>query len=129
MSADPQTLWDQALVAELSRVRLTIEEARWLTENCSPALVPAADGNHLHAEVAEALRRRPQTAIGHGLRGDRTTRTAPVDGNELLLRLAQLGPTADYAVRAALAQWHARGRTGTAAGFAAVGLNVLEQPQ
>ena len=57
---------------------------------------------------------------------DMISREGAADGDELVGRLMRLGPTADHALADAVCRWWIAGGDHTIAGWAAVGVRVLE---
>ena len=105
-------LWRTALGLELSRQRWTLDELAVIAQACNGVVMSDALGVSAGLVAVEV--------------SDMISREGSADGDELVGRLMRLGPTADHALADAVCRWWIAGGDHTIAGWAAVGVRVLE---
>ncbi|MBQ1048488.1 hypothetical protein KBX50_08425 [Micromonospora sp. C51] len=118
-------LLQSLLSAELRRVRLTVEEASCIADVLNGLMLTsgvAVGAGRVYAECYDAFRMARETPLhGEPSYGSKWG----IDEDDLLRRLGDLGPTADYALRDAMSRWWEKGHEASVEGFAAVGLRVV----
>lgn len=121
--------WHSVLTVELKRIRLTVEQASCLADILNGVLTTPGVGTSFGLawmECSDAF----SLATGVSSYG---RKHAPEGADpdkweaDLLDYLRGLGPAADTALRYAIAELWARDLPGTAEGFAAAGLRVVEE--
>jgi hypothetical protein len=119
-------LWRMALDAELRTIRLTVPQAACIADVLDGTMITASIAGSLpvaYAECAvafEAAKDSPipeESAYGP---------TWGIDEDQLLAYLRRLSPVADHALRDAIASWREQDLDATVAGFAQVGLRVVD---
>jgi hypothetical protein len=108
------------LKLELRRIPLTVGEAGCIADVLNGALVlsPPVLGPVLYAELSDAF----SFAQGGASYGTKWS----IDEQALAKRMLAIGPTADLALRIAIAQWwKTPDKRSDEAGFRAVGLNIV----
>jgi hypothetical protein len=121
-------MWQGALAEELRRIRLTLAQASCLADVLNGTLIQPGISlrpGMVYANAFDAFQIARDTPIpaqsSYGAKWG-------IDEQALLDYLARLGPTADHALLDAISRWWAQDQDRTVAGFAAVGLTVVPDP-
>lgn len=110
-------LWRSALGAELARQTWDLPELGLIAAVCTRPVLADALGVPVGLVAQEVI---DATAATPGLLGE----AWGVDEQQLIGRLAQLGPTADLALYDAVSRWWATGAAHDIEGWASVGLRT-----
>lgn len=115
-------LWQDALAAELRRIRLTLAQANCLADVLNGVMLTPASGGFpvVYTEAADAF----DLARADHLDADAYGTKWGIDEEALLRYLRSLGPTADHALHDAVSRWRLAGAEPTAKGWESVGLRV-----
>ncbi|MGW2181279.1 hypothetical protein ACWCXX_24900 [Streptomyces sp. NPDC001732] len=124
------SLWQDALAAELRRIRLTLNQANCIADILNGSLItPGVAGNvpAVYFEVTDAfhLVREQPIPYDENLYGTKWG----IDEERLTDYLRSLGPTADHALHDAVARWWETDADPTVEGWAGVGLTVVPDPE
>ncbi|MFJ5635083.1 hypothetical protein ACIQF5_20900 [Streptomyces goshikiensis] len=121
-------VWRNALMAELRRIRLTIDQANCLADVMNGTIMDAALAGStgiVFYNASDAF----QLVHESPFPGESTYGTKwGIDEEPLLQYLRGLGPTADHALHDAISRWRTLEADPTVEGWARVGLTVSPSP-
>jgi hypothetical protein len=118
---DELGLWQDALDAELRRMRFAVAELNCVADVLNGTLLQpgvALSVPVVYADASDAFSFAPPPS-SYGEKWE-------IDEQSLLEKLRGLGPTADHALHDAVSRWWDQGCQPTAEGWAAVGLRVTD---
>lgn len=117
-------MWQDALAAELRRIRLTLDQANCVADVLNGAMItPGIAGSFpgVYVELTDAFQLARADHLGEAAYGTKWD----IDEEALLAYLRTLGPTADHALHDAVARWWDTAAEPTVQGWASVGLRVV----